>query len=511
MFLWCILDGFGLRPEAEGNAIIAAEKPNITRLFRRWPNRQINGSGLAVGLPEGQMGNSEVGHLNFGAGRVVYQDITRIDKSIKDGSFFNNDVLVSSMREAIEKGKAIHLLGLVSDGCVHSSMVHLEALIKMAADMKAQKLFLHAFLDGRDTPPHSGAGYIKLTQEMFKKHGVGSIATLMGRYWGMDRDKRWDRVEKAYNAIVYGRGRESSDPVTAVEESYKADVTDEFVEPVVFNSGNGDSKLTSGDLALFFNFRADRVRQLNHVFEGGQPLIDISETNNPDSLKVNLVNMTLYDETLKTPKVAFPPVRLTHIFGEVISAHGLKQLRIAETEKYPHVTYFFNGGEEKPFPGEDRVMIPSPKVATYDLQPEMSAPEVADKTVEAIESEKHDVIVLNFANCDMVGHTGVFDAAVKAVEIVDGCAGKVFDALLRKGGAGILTADHGNAELMIDFENGGPHTAHTTNPVPLALVNGPKGATLRPGGKLADVAPTILELLNIEKPVEMTGRSLLLW
>lgn len=511
MILLCILDGFGFRPAANDNAVVKAKKPNIIKLFRSWPNRTIETSGRAVGLPAGQMGNSEVGHLNLGAGRIVYQDITRIDKAIEDGTFFENEVLNSSMKKAIEGNRAIHLFGLVSDGCVHSSLEHLEALIKIAADLEAPRLFLHAFLDGRDTSPTSGADYIEQTMQMFKKYGRGSIATLMGRYWGMDRDKRWDRVERAYSAIVYGNGKIASDPVAAVKESYAAGVTDEFVEPVVFNHGDLDGKLSSGDLALFFNFRADRVRELNHLFEGNQPLTTIKDESGPEGLKVDLVNMTFYDEKLTTPRIAFPPMRMNHLFGRIIADNGLKQLRIAETEKYAHVTYFFNGGEETPFDGEDRILVPSPKVATYDLQPEMSAPEVADKTVKAIESEKYDVIVLNFANCDMVGHTGVFEAAVKAVQTVDACVGKVFGALLDKNGTAILTADHGNLELMKDPDNGGPHTAHTTNRVPCLLVNGPAGARLRPGGKLADIAPTILEILNIEKPVEMTGESLLLW
>ena len=510
MFLLCILDGFGLRGIKEGNAILASHHPNIIKLYKDWPNRAIQASGLAVGLPPGQMGNSEVGHLNFGAGRVVYQEITRIDVAIQDGSFFRNPALYGSMKKAVETNAAIHLFGLVSDGCVHSSLVHLEALIKMAADLKAGKLFLHAFLDGRDTPPNSGIGYVAQVQEMFRDYGIGRIATLMGRYWGMDRDKRWERSERAYAAIVYGRGKHGDDPVAAIRESYATGVTDEFVEPVVFNDGGRDGRLQSGDLALFFNFRADRVRQLNHLFEGIQPLTTIPDENGPRGLKVNLVNMTHYDDRLKTPQIAFPPMPMTNLLGGIISEHGLRQLRIAETEKYPHVTYFFNGGQETPFPGEDRIMIPSPKVATYDLKPEMSAPEVTDKVVAAIEAGIYDLIVLNFANCDMVGHSGIFPAAVKAVETVDGCVGRVFEALLRKGGTGILTADHGNVDVMIDPQTGEPFTAHTTNPVPCVLVNGPKKADLRPGGKLADIAPTILEILNIEKPVEMTGISLLL-
>jgi len=509
MILLCILDGFGFREKTENNAVIAAKKPNIVGLFRKWPNMPIATSGRAVGLPEGQMGNSEVGHLNLGAGRIVYQDITRIDKAIEDGSFFENEALVSSMKNAIGRDAAIHLFGLVSDGCVHSSMVHLDALIKLAADLKAPRLFLHAFMDGRDTSPTSGAGYIEQVQEMFEKYGLGSIATIMGRYWGMDRDKRWERVEKAYAAIVYGEGKKGSEPVADIKESYADDVTDEFIKPIVYNHGDREGKLSSGDLALFFNFRADRVRELNHLFEGNQPLTTIEDKNGAEGLKVDLVNMTLYDKDLKTPLIAFPPIKMERLLGEIIAENGLKQLRIAETEKYAHVTYFFNGGEETPFEGEDREMIPSPKVATYDLQPEMSAFEVTEKAVEAIDSERYDVIILNFANCDMVGHTGVFDAAVKAVETVDKCVGKVFGTLLDKNGSGILTADHGNLEMMKDPENGGPHTAHTTNKVPCVLVNGPDGKGVREGGKLADIAPTILELLNIEKPIEMTGESLL--
>ena len=510
MFLLCVLDGFGLRDDPHDNAIAAARKPNLDKIFRLWPGAPIDGSGLAVGLPPGQMGNSEVGHLNLGAGRVVYQDIVRIDKAIEDGSFFENEVLVGAIKETISQGRAVHLLGLVSDGCVHSSMTHLDALIKLAADLKVSHLYLHVFLDGRDTSPTSGAGYMQQVLEMFRRHGVGSVATIMGRYWGMDRDKRWERTERAYAAIVHGRGRLGTDPVGAINDSYTARITDEFVEPIVFNQGDNGGKLSPGDLALFFNFRADRVRQLNHILEGNQPLATIADEYAPGGLKVSLVNMTLYDEKLKTPRIVFPPHPMTRLFGEVIAGAGLRQLRIAETEKYAHVTYFFNGGDERPFKNEERLMIPSPRVATYDLQPEMSAPAVAGKVVEAIENRKYDVIILNFANCDMVGHSGIFEAAVKAVEAVDRAAGQVFDALLKKGGMGILTADHGNAEMMLDPENGGPHTAHTTNLVPCYLVNGPKNIRLRPGGRLADIAPTILDLLNLEKPVEMTGQSLLI-
>ncbi len=510
MFLLCILDGFGLRSETESNAIAAANTPNIDKIMSSCPGEPIDGSGLAAGLPEGQMGNSEVGHLNLGAGRVVYQDVSRIDEAIRNKSFFKNEVLVSSMQEAISAGKAIHLFGLVSDGCVHSSMVHIDALLKMASDLHAPKVFLHAFLDGRDTPPKSGAGYMEQVLEMISRHNIGAVATISGRYWGMDRDKRWERVEKSYKAIVYGEGRPATDPVQAIKDSYAEDITDEFVEPIVFNDGSKEGKLQSGDLALFFNFRADRVRQLCHIFEGNQSLTTIEDKNGPDGLRVNLVNMTSYDEKLKTPKIAFPPISMDKLFGEVISNKGLKQLRIAETEKYAHVTYFFNGGDETPFKNEERMMVPSPKVATYDLQPEMSANEVADKVIGVINKEAFDVIVLNFANCDMVGHTGIFDAAVSAVETVDSCVGRVFEALTQKGGMGIMTADHGNAEMMYDSSTNSPHTAHTTNLVPCKLINGPEDAKMRTGGKLADIAPTILQLLKIEKPVEMDGDSLLL-
>ncbi|MEE9442790.1 MAG: 2,3-bisphosphoglycerate-independent phosphoglycerate mutase [candidate division Zixibacteria bacterium] len=507
MILLCILDGFGLRSEKENNAVAAARKPNLDKIFATWPGEPIDGSGLAVGLPKGQMGNSEVGHLNLGAGRVVYQDITRIDKSIDDGSFFKNEVLVSSIKKTANAGKAVHLIGLVSDGCVHSSMNHLDALIRLARDLNTPELYLHAFLDGRDTSPTSGAGFVQQALDMFEKYQIGSIATIMGRYWGMDRDKRWDRIERAYRAIALGEGKKVDNPIQAIKDSYKAGVTDEFVEPTVLNYDDRGGKVQSGDLALFFNFRADRVRQLNHVFEGNQFLPTLDTDN---GLKVNLVNMTIYDEKLKTPEIAFSPRRMKRLLGELLAENNLKQLRIAETEKYAHVTYFFNGGNETPFPGEDRELIQSPKVATYDLQPEMSALEVTSRVIEAIESDKYEVIVLNFANCDMVGHTGIIEAAVKAVETVDDCVGKVLDTLISKGGMGILTADHGNAEMMVDPENGGPHTAHTTNLVPCHLINGPDGAKLRSGGKLADIAPTMLQLLNIKKPIEMDGESLLI-
>jgi 2,3-bisphosphoglycerate-independent phosphoglycerate mutase len=477
-------------------------------LFETCPHTSIEGSGLAVGLPEGQMGNSEVGHLNFGAGRIVYQDITRIDKSISDGDFFENKILLEGFDRAMADNKAVHLFGLLSDGCVHSSMEHIKALVKMAKEKGVKKLYLHAFLDGRDTPPHSGVGYMKDIVSFLDKTGLGKVATVMGRYYGMDRDKRWDRIEKAYDAIVRRKGVISVDPVMAIEESYKEEITDEFVVPVVIDNGDiSEGALSDGDMALFFNFRADRVRQLSYVFAGHDP----EGYSHPDNPRVHLITMTSYDANLKEARVIFPPVRLSNIFGEVLSAAGLKQLRIAETEKYAHVTFFFNGGVEQPFKNEKRHLIPSPKVATYDLQPEMSSVMVADETVKHILSGEFDVIILNFANCDMVGHTGVFEAAVKAVEAVDAGVGKVLEALEKVNGAAIITADHGNAEQMYDPETDGPFTAHTTNPVPFIFFNSSgkyDNMKLRDGGILADVAPTILQFLNIKQPAAMTGQSM---
>lgn len=510
MFLLCILDGFGLRGNKHYNAVIAARKPNIIKLFKSCPNIPIEGSGLAVGLPRGQMGNSEVGHLNFGAGRIVYQDITRIDKSISDGDFFTNPVFLKGMKKAVASGSAVHLFGLLSDGCVHSSMEHLKALVKLAEEQGVKRLYLHAFMDGRDTSPTAGVNYMKEMLDYFRAVGLGKVATVMGRYYGMDRDKRWERTEKAYQAIVNRVGDRFDNPISAIEASYRKNVTDEFILPVVIEDKSGDDpRLRSGDIALFFNFRADRVRQLSYLFAGreyeGYP--------HPGKPAVHLITMTNYDVELKEAHVAYPPIHLTNIFGEVVSRAGLKQLRIAETEKYAHVTYFFNGGVEEPFPGEDRKLIPSPKVATYDLKPEMSSVEVSDETVRAIRSKQYDVIVLNFANCDMVGHSGILEAAIKAVEAVDTGVGKVMAAVEEVKGQAIITADHGNAEQMFDPETNGPHTAHTTNPVPFIFydsVSRWNKVRLRKGGILADVAPTILQYLNINQPVEMTGKSLLI-
>ncbi len=515
MVLLCIMDGFGLREATPDNAIAAARKPNYDRLIAECAHTKIDGSGPAVGLPEGQMGNSEVGHLNLGAGRVVYQEITRIDKAIADGDFFDNETLIAGMSRAAIEGKAIHLFGLVSDGCVHSSLEHLYALVELAKRNNVKELYLHAFMDGRDTPPTSGQNYMADVTKKLDEIGLGRVSTICGRYYGMDRDKRWDRTDKAYRAIVYGEGRKFTDPVEAIQASYADGVTDEFIVPLVIDLGSpGVGRLKEGDLSLFFNFRSDRVRQLCYMFLG----YNIDGISHPDNPKVELVTMTNYDTKMFEAKVAFHPMKLKNILGEVLSKAGLKQLRTAETEKYAHVTFFFNGGTEKPFEGEDRDMIPSPKVATYDLKPEMSSVKVTDNAVKRITSGKYDLVVLNYANCDMVGHTGIFEAAKRAVEAVDTGLGKLLKAIDSQNGIAIITADHGNAEMMIDPDTGGPWTAHTTNLVPCILYDPlgkpGKGSSspvrLREGGVLADIAPTILDILGLDIPKEMTGKSLIL-
>ncbi len=509
MFLLCIMDGFGLRPQAYYNAVIQAHKPNIINLMKKCPNIPIQASELAVGLPVGQMGNSEVGHLNLGAGRIIYQDVTRIDKSIADGDFFKNEIFLEAIKAAVRNNASIHLFGLISDGCVHSSLEHLKALVRMAKDGGLKKLYLHAFMDGRDTSPTAGAGYLAEIVDHFRKTGLGKVATVGGRYYGMDRDKRWERVEKAYQAIVNKVGPKADDPIAAIEASYKNNVTDEFIIPVVMNLGDeNEGKLRDGDTALFFNFRADRVRQMCHLLVGHKMPGMIEHATIP---KIHLVTMTHYSDEFPEARVAFPPQTHKNIFGEILSRAGKKQLRIAETEKYAHVTYFFNGGVEEPFEGEDRALIPSPKVATYDLKPEMSSVEVTDEVVARILSKKYDVIVLNYANCDMVGHSGILEAAVKAVEAVDRGVGRVMEAVEKVRGQAIVTADHGNAEQMFDPETNGPHTAHTTNPVPCVFYDSTgrmKNIHLRSGGKLADIAPTILEYMGLSQPPEMTGQSL---
>ncbi len=510
LVLLCIMDGFGLREPLPDNAIAAADKPNYDRLMAECLHTSLSPSGPAVGLPEGQMGNSEVGHLNLGAGRVVYQDITRIDKAIADGDFFTNKVFSDEMDRLARKGKALHLFGLVSDGQVHSSLEHLYALVEMARQKNVKEVFLHAFMDGRDTPPEAGKGYIAQVMSKFEEIGLGKISTLGGRYYGMDRDRRWERTDKAYRAIVYGEGEKFPDPMEAVKASYAAGVTDEFIVPVVIDLGSPETgRLTDGDGAMFFNFRSDRVRQLSYMFLG-YDIEGYNHANNPD---IELVTMTAYDIKMVEAKVAFKPVALTNILGEIISKAGRKQLRTAETEKYAHVTFFFNGGNEKPFEGEDRDVIPSPKVATYDLKPEMSSVAVTDNVVEKIASGKYSFVLVNYANCDMVGHTGIFSVAKQAVEAVDRGLGRLLEAVKKQGGVAIVTADHGNAEMMINPDTGGPWTAHTTNPVPCILYD-PSGVIgeivrLRDGGILADIAPTVLDILGLETPSDMTGESLI--
>jgi 2,3-bisphosphoglycerate-independent phosphoglycerate mutase len=502
MLLLLIMDGYGIRKEKKGNAIAMAKKPNLDKIFSRFPYTTLSASGLDVGLPKGLMGNSEVGHLNIGAGRIVYQEITRIDKAIRDGSFFKNEAFLDAIDIAKKNNSKLHLLGLVSDGRVHSSLEHLYALLGLAKANHLKKVYVHAFLDGRDTSPTNGISYIKELKNKLDEYKVGKIATISGRYYAMDRDKRWERVEKAYKVMVYGQGIKNSDPVSAIKESYAKKITDEFVEPTVIDE-NGI--IREGDVAIFFNFRADRARQLVWALTDK----NFDKFPRPNNLTIPLVCMTLYDEKLNT-KVAFPQLKLKNILGEVLAKNNLNQLRIAETEKYPHVTFFFNGGEEKPFPGEDRILVPSPKVATYDLKPEMSAYEVTDKVLEAIRLKKYEVIILNYANADMVGHTGIIPAAVKAIEVVDQCVGKVAEAVEEVKGVLLVTADHGNAEIMLDPQTQEVFTAHSTDPVPFAMVGLEENIGLKQDGRLADISPTILQILRIEKPTEMEGKSLIL-
>ncbi len=494
-----ILDGFGIAPP-EGNAIAAANKPNLDRLFSNNPITQIGASGLDVGLPDGQMGNSEVGHTNIGAGRIVYQELTRITKTIKEGKLKDNEAIVNAMDNALEKGTSLHLMGLMSPGGVHSHMEHLYGILELAKAKGLKKVYVHAFLDGRDVPPSSAKEYVAQAVEKMKEIGVGKIATVSGRYYAMDRDNRWERVEKAYSALVYGKGVEADCPVDAIQNSYDNEVTDEFVVPIVVKGGDTIKK---DDSVIFFNFRPDRAREITRTlvdpeFKGFE--------RKKGFFPLTYVCMTQYDATMPNVEVAFKPQSLDNTLGEYISDKGMKQLRIAETEKYAHVTFFFNGGVEKQYDNEDRILVKSPAVATYDLQPEMSAFEVTDKLVEAIKTGKYDVIILNFANCDMVGHTGVFEAAVEAVQAVDKCVGEVVDAVLQMDGTAIITADHGNADKMID-EDGKPFTAHTTNPVPFCVIG--YDCKLREGGVLADIAPTMLKILGLEQPKEMTGKSLI--
>ncbi len=505
-----ILDGFGISDTVVGNAIKAAKTPNMDKYFSNFPNTTLDASGMSVGLPDGQMGNSEVGHTNIGAGRVVYQELTRITKSIKDGDFFKNSVLLKAVENCKKNDSALHFLGLVSDGGVHSHIEHLFGLLELAKKNNIQKVFVHAVMDGRDVSPTSGVEFIKQLQNKMKEIGVGKIATVSGRYYAMDRDNNYNRVVKAYNAMVKNEGHFVSDIVSEIEKSYQtkdengALITDEFIRPmVVCEDGKAVANITENDSVICFNFRPDRAREITRTF------VD-PNFKEFDRSFINLfyVCITQYDASMPNVSVAFTPQTLTNTFGEYISKKGLKQLRIAETEKYAHVTFFFNGGVEAVYEGEDRKLIPSPKVATYDMQPEMSAYKVADACVELINEDKYDCIILNFANCDMVGHTGVFDAAVKAVEAVDECVGKVVDALNVKNGKILITADHGNADCMIDPNNGDVFTAHTTNPVPLIIMGA--GDIKLKHGKLCDLTPTMLDLMKLEKPAEMTGESLIL-
>ena len=495
-----IMDGFGERRARKGNAIAAAKTPNLDKLFKENPFTQLGASGLDVGLPDGQMGNSEVGHTNMGAGRIVYQELTRITKSIGDGDFFENEALLAALRNCqTDEQHTLHIFGLLSDGGVHSHIEHIFGLLELAKKKGLWKVCVHCFMDGRDTPPESGLGYIKQLQDKLDELGIGCISTIDGRYYAMDRDKRWDRVQKAYNAIVRGEAPVDSDPVHVMQASYDSGVTDEFIEPVVVTEGGN---VRPGDSIIFANFRPDRAREITRA------IVDPAFDGFPvETLGTHYVCMTQYDETMPNVNVAFKPTSLKNTFGEVLADKGLTQLRIAETEKYAHVTFFFNGGVENEYKNEDRALIKSPAVATYDLQPEMSAPMVTEEVLKRIASGKYDVIILNFANCDMVGHTGVFEAAVKAVETVDACVGKVVEAIAAAGGISLITADHGNADQMLETDGKSPFTAHTTNPVPFVVVG--HKCKLRKGGRLADIAPTMLELLGIEQPTEMDGVSLI--
>ena len=500
-----ILDGFGDNPNKDGNAIKLAKTPNIDKLMKKYPSTDIYTSGLHVGLPEGQMGNSEVGHTNIGAGRIVYQELTRITKSIEEGDFFQNPEFIAAIDNCKKHNSKLHILGLVSDGGVHSHNRHLYGLLEMAKRRDFEDVYVHCFLDGRDTPPASGESYVAQLEDKMKEKGIGKIATISGRFYAMDRDKRWQRIQKCYDAMVKGEGIKAGSAIKAIEDSYQKEVFDEFVEPtVICNGENPVAKIEENDSVIFFNFRPDRAREITRA------IVD-KDFKEFETKPMNLyyVCFTNYDETMPNVHIAFKKEMLKNTFGETVSKHVLTQLRIAETEKYAHVTFFFNGGEEKQYEGEDRILVPSPKVETYDMKPEMSAYEVTDKVIEALEQDKYDVVILNFANTDMVGHTGSLEAAIKAVETVDECVGKIVKVIEGKKGNLIITADHGNAEQMIDYKTGEPHTAHTTNPVPIILITDNKDFKLKENGKLADLAPTMLDLMGIEKPEEMTGESLI--
>ena len=500
-----ILDGFGDNPNKDGNAIKLAKTPNIDKLMKKYSNVDINTSGLAVGLPEGQMGNSEVGHTNIGAGRIVYQELTRITKSIEEGDFFSNPEFIAAIENCKKNNSKLHILGLVSDGGVHRHIRHLYGLLEMAKRRDFEDVYIHCFLDGRDTPPASAESYILKLQEKMNEKQIGKIASISGRFYAMDRDKRWQRVQKCYDALVNGQGNKAGSVVKAIEDSYQKEVFDEFVEPTVICNGEEPiATIGKNDSVIFFNFRPDRAREITRT------LVDpeFNEFETKKDLNLYYVCFTSYDETMPNVHIAFKKEPLKNTFGEYISEKGYTQLRIAETEKYAHVTFFFNGGNEKQYKGEDRILVPSPKVETYDMQPEMSAPEVTEKVLDAINSRKYDVIILNYANPDMVGHTGNLDAAIKAIEEIDKDVGKVVEAIRANEGVLLITADHGNSEQMVDYTTGEPQTSHTTNPVPLILV-GMETAKLK-SGKLADLAPTMLDIMGLEKPAEMTGESIII-
>ncbi|WP_040196999.1 2,3-bisphosphoglycerate-independent phosphoglycerate mutase [Candidatus Soleaferrea massiliensis] len=495
-----ILDGFGYNESDYGNAVVAANTPHLDKILANNPKTLIGASGMDVGLPDGQMGNSEVGHTNIGAGRIVYQELTRITKSIQDGDFFSKEAFIEAVENCRKNGSALHLMGLMSDGGVHSHNTHLFALLELAKKCGLEKVYVHCFMDGRDVPPMSGKDFIAELKQKMQEIGVGKIASIMGRYYAMDRDNRWERVEKAYAALVYSEGVQNENPVDVMAKSYAAGVTDEFVIPAVCDK---DGNIRPNDSVIFFNFRPDRAREITRTLVDED--FDGFERKN-GFFPLYFVCMTQYDALMPNVQVAFKPESLDNTFGQYISDKGLTQLRIAETEKYAHVTFFFNGGLEKPYENEDRALIASPKVATYDLQPEMSAFEVKDEVLRRLDSGRYDVIILNFANCDMVGHTGVFEAAVKAVEAVDTCVGEIVDKVLSMGGVALITADHGNADKMYE-PDGSPFTAHTTNPVPFVVVG--KDCKLREGGRLADIAPTMLDVLGIPQPAQMTGKSII--
>jgi len=499
-----ILDGFGIGQSDYGNAVAAANTPNLDRYRATWPHTELGASGMDVGLPPGQMGNSEVGHTNIGAGRVVYQEFTRISKSIADGDFFQNEALLGAVENCKRHGTALHLMGLLGPGGVHSHSEHLYALLELAQKQGLTETYVHCFMDGRDTPPTSGREYIAQLQQKLREIGAGKIATVSGRYYAMDRDNRWERVELAYNALVRGQGETGGDPLEVAGRFYQKDITDEFMLPTVCIQG---AQIKENDSVVCFNFRPDRAREITRTLVDPEFSGFKRDENHP---KIHYVCLTQYDAAMPNVYVAFHPQSLKNTLGEYLAEKGLKQLRIAETEKYAHVTFFFNGGLEAPYEGEDRALIPSPKVATYDMQPEMSAYLVTDEVIKRLDSGRYDVIILNYANCDMVGHTGVFEAAVKAVEAVDQCVGRVVDKILEMGGAALITADHGNADQMYEQADGSPFTAHTTNPVPL-IAAGIKGELLPPGkGRLCDLSPTILKIMELPQPPEMTGVSILL-